>query len=129
MTYPDGPGPYPQPGRAPGAPPPVQPSKAPRGNTWARLGVAATILAAAIVSVLGGAAFGTHLWVSKPRSLRGARRLALFHHDPSHGDDRVDRILRDASELAVGTCVEEVVAASEGLTMVLSPAASEAVAG
>ena len=36
------------------------------------------ILAAAIVSVLGGAAFGTHLWVSKPRSLRGARRLALF---------------------------------------------------
>ena len=59
----------------------------------------------------------------------GARRLALFHHDPSHGDDRVDRILRDASELAVGTCVEEVVAASEGLTMVLSPAASEAVAG
>ena len=48
MTYPDGPGPYPQPGRAPGAPPPVQPSKAPRGNTWARLGVAATILAAAI---------------------------------------------------------------------------------
>ncbi len=36
------------------------------------------ILAAAIVSVLGGAGFGAHLWVAKPRSLRGARRLALF---------------------------------------------------
>lgn len=57
MTYPDGPGPYPQPGRAPGAPPPVQPSKAPRGNTWARLGVAATILAAAI----GGGIIGSLL--------------------------------------------------------------------
>ncbi|MGE3962317.1 MAG: HD family phosphohydrolase [Dehalococcoidia bacterium] len=38
----------------------------------------AAVLAAAIVSVLGGAAFGAHLWVVKPRSLRGARRLALF---------------------------------------------------
>ncbi len=38
----------------------------------------AAILAAAIVSVLGGAGFGAHLWVAKPRALRGARRLALF---------------------------------------------------
>lgn len=36
------------------------------------------ILAAAIVSLLGGAGFGAHLWVAKPRSLRGVRRLALF---------------------------------------------------
>src|SRR5690606_35411456 len=37
-----------------------------------------TILAAGIVSVLGGAACGAHLWVAKPRSLRGFRRLSLF---------------------------------------------------
>lgn len=36
------------------------------------------VLAAAIGSVLGGAAFGAHLWVTKPRSLRGVRRLLLF---------------------------------------------------
>jgi len=39
---------------------------------------AATVVAAVIVSVLGGAGFGAHLWVAKPRSLRGARRLMLF---------------------------------------------------
>jgi phosphoribosyl 1,2-cyclic phosphodiesterase len=59
----------------------------------------------------------------------GARRLALFHHDPAHDDQRVDRILHDARELAVGTGIEEVVAAAEGLALVLDPAASEAVAG
>lgn len=36
------------------------------------------ILAAALASSLAGAGFGAHLWVSRPRSLRGARRLALF---------------------------------------------------
>lgn len=39
---------------------------------------ATAVLAAALASILGGAALGAHLWVSKPRSLRGARRLALF---------------------------------------------------
>ena len=28
----------------------------------------------------------------------GARQLALFHHCPSHGDDSIDTILRDARE-------------------------------
>ena len=36
------------------------------------------VASAAIASVLAGAAFGGHLWVVKPRSLRGARRLALY---------------------------------------------------
>ncbi len=36
------------------------------------------VLAAAIASILGGAAFGAHLWVAKPRALRGVRRLVLF---------------------------------------------------
>ncbi|MFP3901003.1 MAG: MBL fold metallo-hydrolase [Acidimicrobiia bacterium] len=49
----------------------------------------------------------------------GARRLALFHHDPAHDDDDVDRLLagaRDAVERA-GSSVNEVLAAYEGLTV------------
>lgn len=56
----------------------------------------------------------------------GARRLALFHHDPSHGDEVVDRLLAEAVELAAGTSIEEVVAASEGLTVALSSTSSSA---
>jgi phosphoribosyl 1,2-cyclic phosphodiesterase len=52
----------------------------------------------------------------------GAKRLALFHHDPSHGDETIDRILVDAGAFAVGTSVVEVVAAAEGLTLALSTA-------
>ncbi len=52
----------------------------------------------------------------------GARRLALFHHDPSHGDDVVDRIAGEARRLAEGTSVVEVFAAAENLTVSLSPA-------
>ncbi len=54
----------------------------------------------------------------------GARRLALFHHDPTHGDDVIDRLCAEAQALAVGTSVVEVVAAAEGLTMALSPASA-----
>ena len=39
---------------------------------------ASGVVAAAIAALLGGAALGAHLWVVKPRSLRGPRRLALF---------------------------------------------------
>jgi phosphoribosyl 1,2-cyclic phosphodiesterase len=46
----------------------------------------------------------------------GARRLALFHHDPSHDDDTVDRLAADAVELGAERGVE-VVAAYEGLTI------------
>lgn len=53
----------------------------------------------------------------------GARRLALFHHDPSHGDDVIDRLCVEASELAAGTSVQEVVAAAEGLSVVLTGSA------
>lgn len=49
----------------------------------------------------------------------GARRLVLFHHDPSHGDEEVDRILEHARGRVSGTSIEEVVAASEGLTISL----------
>lgn len=47
----------------------------------------------------------------------GAKRLALFHHDPGHGDDMVDDLLREAQALAEGTAIGEVFAASEGLIL------------
>ncbi|MFM7069565.1 MAG: MBL fold metallo-hydrolase [Actinomycetes bacterium] len=56
----------------------------------------------------------------------GVRRLALFHHDPSHGDERLDALLADAQAYALGRGVEEVIAAAEGLTVALSPAADPA---
>jgi phosphoribosyl 1,2-cyclic phosphodiesterase len=48
----------------------------------------------------------------------GARRLALFHHDPSHDDTIVDCLLAGARATARGR-VDEVFAAAEGLTVVL----------
>ena len=54
----------------------------------------------------------------------GAKRLALFHHDPSHTDEIVDRLQIEARVFARGTSVIEVVAAAEGLTMSLSPASA-----
>ena len=54
----------------------------------------------------------------------GAKRLALFHHDPAHADDTIDRMLAGARRRAQGTSVIEVVAAAEGLTMALSAAHS-----
>lgn len=49
----------------------------------------------------------------------GARRLALFHHDPAHDDAEVDKVLAHARLCAAGTCVDEVFAAYEGLTISL----------
>ena len=45
------------------------------------------------------------------------RRLALFHHDPTHHDDAVDAILADARALAKGSGIDEVLAAHEGLVV------------
>lgn len=53
------------------------------------------------------------VWLAKEA---GARRLALFHHDPSRHDDAVDGLLRRAREEA-GCTGLEVFAASEGLTV------------
>jgi phosphoribosyl 1,2-cyclic phosphodiesterase len=47
----------------------------------------------------------------------GARRLALFHHDPTHHDGAVDAILAHARFLAQGTGIAEVIAAHEGLVI------------
>jgi ribonuclease BN (tRNA processing enzyme) len=51
----------------------------------------------------------------------GARRLALFHHDPSHSDERLDELVARADEVGRQRGLEEVIAASEGLTLALSP--------
>lgn len=47
----------------------------------------------------------------------GARRLALFHHDPTHGDDDLDGMLGHARALARGSGVSEVLCAHEGLAV------------
>jgi phosphoribosyl 1,2-cyclic phosphodiesterase len=49
----------------------------------------------------------------------GARRLALFHHDPSHDDAFVDRLEDQAQRRGAELRVDEVFAAREGLTLTL----------
>ena len=44
------------------------------------------------------------------------KKLVLFHHDPSHGDDCMDLILQDAQRMAEESGIE-VVAAFEGLKL------------
>jgi ribonuclease BN (tRNA processing enzyme) len=57
----------------------------------------------------------------------GAKRLALFHHDPAHGPTTsIDRLWATPEAAAVGTSVTEVIAASEGLTVSLNLAAASA---
>ena len=46
----------------------------------------------------------------------GARRVALFHHDPSHDDDTLDALAAAAAEQGEALGVE-VIAAYEGLTI------------
>jgi phosphoribosyl 1,2-cyclic phosphodiesterase len=46
----------------------------------------------------------------------GARRLVLFHHDPGHNDDDLDRLAGELSASAEGSGVE-VIAAYEGLVL------------
>ena len=56
----------------------------------------------------------------------GVKRLALFHHDPSHDDATVDRLQREAQAMAEGTSLVEVFAAYEGLTVSLNLAPASA---
>lgn len=55
----------------------------------------------------------------------GARRLALFHHDPSHGDEMVDGLLAHARAVGERAGLEEVLAASEGLTVSFADRSAE----
>jgi ribonuclease BN (tRNA processing enzyme) len=48
----------------------------------------------------------------------GAKRLALFHHDPLRDDDTLDELARETKELA--SCLNlEVMVAAEGSTVSL----------
>ena len=49
------------------------------------------------------------------------KRLALFHHDPGHSDDDLDRLLEGARCTALHYGVPEVMAAAEGLSLELLP--------
>lgn len=51
----------------------------------------------------------------------GARRLALFHHDPNHCDEMLDEQGRRAAALAARRGVDEVIVASEGMSLSLAP--------
>ena len=55
----------------------------------------------------------------------GARRLALFHHDPDHDDDQMDRLAPGARRTAERLGAGEVFAAVEGLVLTLGPAATD----
>jgi ribonuclease BN (tRNA processing enzyme) len=64
------------------------------------------------------AAYAAHV-----ASEAGARRLALFHHDPAHTDDEIDRILAGVSGRLPSQCRLEITAASEGAAVDLAPVA------
>lgn len=49
----------------------------------------------------------------------GARHLVLFHHDPAHGDDDLDRLFEGARRTAGRLGVDEVTSAYEGLEIEL----------
>ena len=48
----------------------------------------------------------------------------LFHHDPLHGDDDMDNIARDASQLAARMGVPKLTVARDGMRLRLEPHAS-----
>lgn len=49
----------------------------------------------------------------------GARTLALFHHDPVHDDDQVDRMREAACDVSARTGGPEIIAAYEGMCVAL----------
>jgi phosphoribosyl 1,2-cyclic phosphodiesterase len=59
----------------------------------------------------------------------GARRLALFHHDPNHADEMVDEMLDRAHAALPSGCDLELMAAAEGLTVVLADPLPDPYAG
>jgi phosphoribosyl 1,2-cyclic phosphodiesterase len=56
----------------------------------------------------------------------GARRLALFHHDPDHDDATIDRLVAGARRHPAGAGVDEILAAAEGMTIALGDRARAA---
>lgn len=59
----------------------------------------------------------THDYALEVAAQAGASALALFHHDPSHGDDYLDRVLEDLRLKGSSRGVQEIWNAYEGLTV------------
>jgi phosphoribosyl 1,2-cyclic phosphodiesterase len=55
----------------------------------------------------------------------GAKLLALYHHDPVHGDDAVDAIAANAADVSARVGGPEVIAAAEGMVLELGPRSSD----
>lgn len=51
----------------------------------------------------------------------GAKTLVLFHHDPVHTDDDMDRIVEEALSCAEASRLDGILAAAEGLSLDLTP--------
>jgi phosphoribosyl 1,2-cyclic phosphodiesterase len=49
----------------------------------------------------------------------GVRRVALFHHDPGHDDDFIDRLYAGACVTGKQHGLEQVVAAAEGMSLIV----------
>ena len=49
-----------------------------------------------------------------------ARTLVLFHHDPGHDDDELDRVTEEAANRGLAGGLESVVAAAEGMKLTVS---------
>ena len=49
----------------------------------------------------------------------GARNLVMFHHDPGHDDDQLDRLAGEAAQRGKAAGLESVIAAAEGMKLVL----------
>jgi phosphoribosyl 1,2-cyclic phosphodiesterase len=54
----------------------------------------------------------------------GAKLLALYHHDPTHGDEAVDAIAARAADVSASVGGPAVVAAAEGMVLDLGPRAA-----
>ncbi len=50
----------------------------------------------------------------------GARRLVLFHHDPVHTDEEMDRLIDQAADAPGASRLDVVVGATEGMSLDLS---------
>lgn len=63
----------------------------------------------------------TFAYAARVAAEAGARRLALFHHDPVHTDEDLDRLLEETRRYPEASRLDGVVAAEEGLSIDLAP--------
>lgn len=52
----------------------------------------------------------------------GVRRLGLFHHDPSHDDDRLKELEESAQRLSTASMIGEIFAARESMSLTITEA-------